>query len=157
MAKLKIVSDGTPYGTRIFDEFGNEIENVTRIEWKIAATGMARATIDLQMVPVEVSGELQADVFAEEELHADMSVDTFADTTYGQAALAKLGAVPDNFRLYFARFHGRDPLDRSIIEVRGAVFRVAKAGPNKGKLSIMVKGTMRQVFVLRSEIEASHG
>jgi Fe2+ transport system protein FeoA len=39
--------------------------------------------------------------------------------------------------------------------VKGAEFRVAKTGPRKGTLSIMVKGTERSVCLTREEIAAA--
>lgn len=38
------------------------------------------------------------------------------------------------------------------MEVRGAVFRHATRGPNKGKLSIRVPGTTRTVQVIATEM-----
>lgn len=40
------------------------------------------------------------------------------------------------------------------MKVTGADFRVAKAGPDKGKLAVKVKGTDRTVYVTREEIKS---
>lgn len=84
----------------------------------------------------------------------DLDKDIFADSVYGQVALQKLSPVPETFRLYAAGWLEEKPKDWKTMKVTGADFRVAKAGPNKGKLSIMVKGTSRSAFVSRSEMQA---
>lgn len=83
----------------------------------------------------------------------DLREDIFAPHPYGKAALKKLGPVPENFRLYEAGWLGDRPQDADVMEVRGAEFREAKSGPNKGKLSIMVKDTKRTVYVTRAEMK----
>lgn len=85
----------------------------------------------------------------------DVEVDTFAQTGFGKAALCKMGEVPENFRLYEAGWLGERPEEFSVMEVKGAEFRAAKRGPNKGKLSIIVPGTRRTVYVSREEILAA--
>ena len=78
---------------------------------------------------------------------SDMKVDIFVDTNYGKAALrklSKLGKLPENFRLYSACLVGTD---EGTIKVDGAEFRLAKSGPNKGSLSILIKGTEKTVYV----------
>lgn len=79
----------------------------------------------------------------------------FADTQYGQLALEKLAPVPENFRLFEAGWLGKRPEDWRVMCVKGAEFRVAKTGPRKGTLSIMVKGTERSVCLTREEIAAA--
>lgn len=71
----------------------------------------------------------------------DMTKDIFAEQQYGQLALKKLAPVSENFRC--------------VLEVTGAEFRVAKTGPNHGKLSIMVHSTQRSTHVTRKEIVAA--
>lgn len=84
----------------------------------------------------------------------DMEVDIFAALPFGKAALKQFGAVPENFRLFQAGWLGSRPEDFRVMEVKGAEFRRAQAGPNKGKLSIMVPGTVRTTHVTREEIQA---
>jgi hypothetical protein len=84
----------------------------------------------------------------------DMEKDIFAEFSYGKAALKKLAPVPESFRLYSAGWLGKKPKDWDVMEVTGAKFRVAKAGPSKGKLSIMVKGSQRSALVTRAEMQA---
>lgn len=55
--KIKIVSDGSSFGTKITDENGNPIEGVTGVTWKCNAKESATATIELIGVPVEIIGE----------------------------------------------------------------------------------------------------
>lgn len=61
--KLKIVSDGTAYGTKITDENGEPVENITAVEirWRCDAEKnlAARATIDvfLSACDIQVEGE----------------------------------------------------------------------------------------------------
>lgn len=80
----------------------------------------------------------------------------FAEQGFGQLALQKLAPVPENFRLYAAGWLGQRPEDFTVMEVTGAQFRAALRGPNKGKLSILIPGTKRTVYVTRAEIEAHH-
>lgn len=80
----------------------------------------------------------------------DMTEDVFADQSYGKAALQKMAPTDPNFRLYLAGWLGQKPLC-DVMEVKGAVFRQATRGPNKGKLSIMVPGTTRVVHVTATE------
>lgn len=87
----------------------------------------------------------------------DMTVDPFAEQPLGKAALKKLNPVPENFRLFEAGWLGKSPQDFSVMEVKGAVFRHAKSGPNKGKLVVIVPGTTRSVFVTKDEIRACDG
>lgn len=84
----------------------------------------------------------------------DMTVDVFAPTPYGKVALRKLAPIPENFRLYSAGWMEDHPDDFSVMKVSGAAFRAAKTGPNKGKLSILIRGTDRTVYVTKEEINA---
>jgi len=81
----------------------------------------------------------------------DMTEDVFADQSYGKAALQKMAPTDPNFRLYLAGWLGKKP-PFEVMEVKGAVFRHATRGPNKGKLSIMVPSTTRTVHVTATEI-----
>lgn len=82
-----------------------------------------------------------------------MSVDEdiFASTSFGKAALKKLGPVPENFRLYSAGWLGKKPEDWKKMRVTGRVFRASK----NGKLDIPVPGTIRSVTVTRDEMQAA--
>lgn len=84
----------------------------------------------------------------------DMQDDIFGRQPYGKAALKKMGSVPANFRIYRAGWVG-DLKTTDTMEVIGAEFREAKSGPNKGKLSILVPGTRRTVYVNKSEFAAA--
>jgi hypothetical protein len=88
------------------------------------------------------------------EVIMDMGKDIFAEQSYGKAALKKLAPIPENFRLYKAGWLGTKPEEWSVMEVTGAVFEIAKRGPNKGKRCILVKGTKRTAFVTREEMRA---
>ena len=61
MTKLKIVSDGTPAGTKVFTEDGKQIEGVYFISWEIDAGSLPRATISVHNVPVELVSEFTVD------------------------------------------------------------------------------------------------
>lgn len=65
----------------------------------------------------------------------DMTVDIFAQHPFGKAALKKMGAVPENFRLYCAGWIGENPEEWKCMDVTGAEFRRPTRGPNKGKLA----------------------
>lgn len=79
--------------------------------------------------------------------------DLFAEHDYGKLALKKMGPVPENFRLFEAGWLGEKPEQWRVMKVRGAEFRVAKSGPNKGKLAILLGSTVRSVFLTREEIQ----
>lgn len=84
---------------------------------------------------------------------ADMTKKIFEGLPFGKAALKKMGDVPENFRLYFAEMKGKYP-DYHGMQIEGAEFRQAKTGKNKGKLSILIKGTKRSTYVTAAEIRA---
>ncbi|MFK4705893.1 hypothetical protein ABIC83_002732 [Roseateles asaccharophilus] len=81
----------------------------------------------------------------------DDNEDIFATTSYGKAALKKLGPVPANFRLYSAGWRGKKPSDWKEMEVKGREFRAAKGST---KLDIPVPGTIRSVIVSKEEMAA---
>ncbi len=82
--------------------------------------------------------------------------DLFADMPYGKEALAKIKPTDPNFRLYSAGWLG-DFHTTDTMKVKGAVFRAAKSGPNKGKLCIEVPGTRRTAYVTVAEMDAFRG
>lgn len=57
--KLKITSDGGCMNTKLVDEEGREVKNVTSIVWEcnLKDKQVATATIKLLDVPVEIEGE----------------------------------------------------------------------------------------------------
>jgi hypothetical protein len=81
-----------------------------------------------------------------------MEKDIFADQPYGKAALKKLAPVGPDFRLFKAEWLGGKPEEWTVMRLMGADFRTAKTGPNKGKCSIMIRGTVRTVFITRDEM-----
>jgi hypothetical protein len=81
----------------------------------------------------------------------DMTIDVFAEYSYGKAALKKIAPTDENFRLYFAGWLG-DGLEREVMKVTGAVFRQCTRGQNKGLLSIKVPDTARTVYVTAKEM-----
>lgn len=83
----------------------------------------------------------------------DMQVSIFAGMSYGVIALQKLAPVHPNFRLYAVAWLGDKPSEWTVMEVKGAEFREAKSGSNKGKLSILVKGTTRTAYVTQKEMD----
>jgi hypothetical protein len=83
----------------------------------------------------------------------DMTEKIFEVLPYGKAALKKMGDVPENFRLYSAELKGKHPNYHGM-KIEGAEFRQAKTGKNKGKLSILIKGTKRSAYVTTDEIRA---
>lgn len=80
----------------------------------------------------------------------DMQEDVFAQEAFGRAALKKLGRVPENFRLFAAGWTD----DRTVMKVTGGEFRIAKSGPNAGKLTVLIPRTTRTVHVTPKEIAA---
>lgn len=81
-------------------------------------------------------------------------IDIFAQTSYGKAALRKLGKVPENFMLYEAGWIGDKPENWNGMRVKGCVFRAATKGPRVGQFVIPVPGTIQSVIVTRDEILA---
>lgn len=58
MGKIKIVSDGTPNRTRIYDiNTGEIIEGARRIEYRIDVNSIAVATIEFVCVECEIESE----------------------------------------------------------------------------------------------------
>lgn len=78
----------------------------------------------------------------------------FADTAYGKAALKKLEPVAEGFMLFECGWLGKKLEEMTVMQAKGAVFREAKSGKNKGKRCILVKGTERTAFVTKEEIAA---
>lgn len=76
----------------------------------------------------------------------DMTTDLFADHPMGKAAIKKIKPDDPNFRLFMAGWVG-DYKTTDTMEFKGAVFREAKKGKNKGKLCVIVPGTEKHVFV----------
>jgi hypothetical protein len=55
MMEIKIVSDGTPYGTKLINiETGDEIKDIKSIDWHIEVDKLATAKIEFLRVPVEL-------------------------------------------------------------------------------------------------------
>lgn len=56
--KLKIVSDGTPMGTKVVNAVtGEEVEGIVSVTWRITADDVSLANIELQKLPVELIGK----------------------------------------------------------------------------------------------------
>lgn len=88
-------------------------------------------------------------------MSADMTIDFFARYPFGKIALEKISklkknGIPDNFRLFEAGWVG----NTSVMRVTGAEFRVARTGPNKGKLAVMIPKTKQTVYVTAEEISS---
>lgn len=93
--KLKIVSNGTLLGTRITDENGNLVTNVTALDirWQLdAKEGTARARVGLVMPPadVEVEGYLVPNVMwvGVDEFLPQPETPVWAYTTAGRVLTA---------------------------------------------------------------------
>lgn len=85
----------------------------------------------------------------------DMTEDLFASTTFGKIALEKIKPQNPNFRLFCAGWLEDGPPETwETMKVSGAEFREAKTGPNKGKLSVMLPGTKRTVYIHKMELQA---
>lgn len=78
------------------------------------------------------------------------TLDLFADTGFGRAALKKLGPVASNFRLYRAEWLGKNLQQSKEMRVTGREFRASRSG----KLDVPVPHTIRNVVVSREEIQA---
>lgn len=84
--------------------------------------------------------------------------DVMHETSYGKAALRKLGAmapVGESFRLYAAEWlGGSKPEEWHAMKVTGADFRVATRGPNKGRPTVRVASSTRIAIVTLEEMRA---
>ncbi|WP_041420837.1 hypothetical protein [Sideroxydans lithotrophicus] len=57
--QIKIISDGTPQGMKVFDVDGNRITGcITAIEWHVDACGGAEAKITFPNPEVELIGKV---------------------------------------------------------------------------------------------------
>ena len=85
----------------------------------------------------------------------DMTRGIFEQEDYGKLALEKIRPQSPNFRLYCVGWieNGGPPETWEILEVTGAEFREAKTGRNKGKLTVLVKGTKRIAHIHRNELK----
>ena len=50
--KLKIISEGTPETTYVMSEHGERVDGIVYVKWEIQQDGLAKATLELQGVPV---------------------------------------------------------------------------------------------------------
>jgi hypothetical protein len=58
--KMRIVSDGTPWGTKVFDENGVEIKaHITAIDWSIRPGNAGVVTIQFHNVELDAVGEMK--------------------------------------------------------------------------------------------------
>lgn len=58
MNRVKIVSDGSPYNTKMLDCNGVEIAGIKSIVWSIDANNWGKAIVTFENVAVEVEGDL---------------------------------------------------------------------------------------------------
>lgn len=58
--KIRIVSDGTPGGTRVIDEAsGEDIRGIRAIRWEVTGKDIAKVSLDFVKVPVDLVGEVE--------------------------------------------------------------------------------------------------
>ena len=55
--KLRIVSDGTPVGTKVLLPDGTPLAAVTYVAWEIGTRGFAEATVKFLCAPIDVTAE----------------------------------------------------------------------------------------------------
>lgn len=55
--RLRVTSDGTPRGTRVFTEDGTLIRGVQLVAWHLSTGELARCTIEVRGVAVDLVGE----------------------------------------------------------------------------------------------------
>jgi hypothetical protein len=68
--KLKIVSDGTPRGTKIFDEeTGSELRNVVDLKWELSARDLSSCNVTMRLarVPLELLSEIEVKLLKDHE------------------------------------------------------------------------------------------
>lgn len=60
MKKAKLVSDGTPHGTYVYDENGEELKmKISAVTWRCEVGGLGVLTIECPMVEIETEGVLK--------------------------------------------------------------------------------------------------
>lgn len=58
---MRIVSDGTPQGTKVYDATGREIEGLSVVAWRVAGgAGHAQVTLEAEHIELDATGELAA-------------------------------------------------------------------------------------------------
>lgn len=58
--RLKIVSDGTPPGTKLVDaDTGAEVQNVCGLRWSLQAGELSRATVELDYIEFDGEGDTE--------------------------------------------------------------------------------------------------
>lgn len=69
LAKVRIESDGTPQGTKVFNiETGEQIHGVRSIEWSIGLHCAATAKIEVVVVEITALGDLQNTFYSPMEI-----------------------------------------------------------------------------------------
>lgn len=59
--RLRIISDGTPQGTRVLDGNGRMIKGIASVTWNVDASGRAKATLTFNNVAVDVIGHEESE------------------------------------------------------------------------------------------------
>lgn len=60
--RIKIISDGTIWGTKVIDDkTGEIIENVRRISWDCDAASGANLKIEFMLPKAEIEGEIKSE------------------------------------------------------------------------------------------------
>jgi hypothetical protein len=61
--RYRIVSDGTPVGTKVYDTDGHQLDMglITKVEWSVEASGIGVARLTLWDVEVDVAGDARAE------------------------------------------------------------------------------------------------
>lgn len=62
LRKVKITSDGTPWGTAVCDvATGERLDGLVAVRWYMESNGFARAAVEFVNVSIEAVGELPHD------------------------------------------------------------------------------------------------
>ena len=83
----------------------------------------------------------------------EMAFDMMNDYPPSLAGIKKMREVPDGFCFYAFAWLGDNPEDFDVMRLTGAVYREAKSGPNKGKRTIQVPNSVRNIYVTAQEIK----
>jgi thymidylate kinase len=77
--KLKVISDGTLFGTQIFDmDTGQALKNVKAVKWCLSADSItADVVIELVKVPVEVVGTTKKEEEKKNEVLQEQAKPTY--------------------------------------------------------------------------------
>ena len=126
---VRVISDGTPIGSKVLLDNGDRLEGITNVQWSLAADGTAEIRLAVfGMIPVELTGtviETKVDTIEKED-------ESFEDVFYGLEA--QRAAHNDGWygiAKYMWRYKHIRAIDKDVeVRLLRAQLRVAVEGLN---------------------------